>query len=109
MSTQTHPVTATTAAPAAAAPAKKPGILQRVIIDIEDGVKRVVLDIPEAESVLQEIAAATGSKAAETAVAILALAKAAVAAYEDAGKVNITPAEIAKLLPDTTPLVAAAK
>ena len=70
--------------------------------------KHVVLDIPEAESVLQEIAAATGSKAAATAAAILALAKAGIAAYENAGKVVITPAEIAKLLPDATPLTAAA-
>ncbi len=107
MSTQTQPVT-TAAAAAAAKPAPRPGILQRIIIDIEDGAKHVVLDIPEAESVLQEVAAVTGSKAAATAAAILGLAKSAVAAYENAGKATITPAEIAKLLPDDTPLVAPA-
>lgn len=105
MSTQTQPVT-TAAAAAAAKPAPQPGILQRIVIGIEDGFKHVVLDIPEAESVLQEVAAVSGSKAAATAAAILGLAKSALAAYENAGKATITPAEIAKLLPDATPLVA---
>lgn len=112
MATQTQATTAASSA-AAAAPkaAPKPGVLQRIIIDIEDGFKHVVLDIPEAETVLAEVAAATGNKAAGTAAAILGLAKAAIAAYDNAGKVQITPAEIAKLLPDTTPLAnpAAAK
>lgn len=91
-----------------AKPAAKPGLLKRIIIDIETDVKHIVLDIPEAETFLAEIAAATGSTKAKTAAAILGLAQAAVTAYEDAGNATITPEEIGKLLPDATPLAAPA-